>query len=63
METGTDRDATARQEPEHDIEADAADLDERDDSGTGAAMALLVALLTFLVAVAFVILRHVLFQA
>lgn len=63
METETDQDATARQEPGHDLEADAADLDEADDSGTGAAVALLVALLTFLIAVAFVILRHVLFQA
>ena len=34
-----------------------------DDSGTGAAIALLVALLSFLIAVAFVILRNVLFHA
>ena len=34
-----------------------------DDSGTGAAMALLAALLAFVAAVAVVILRHLLFQA
>jgi hypothetical protein len=34
-----------------------------DDSGTGAAIALLVALLSFLGAVAFIILRNVLFHA
>ena len=34
-----------------------------DDGGTGAAIALLVALLSFLIAVAFVILRNVLFHA
>jgi hypothetical protein len=34
-----------------------------DDGGTGAAIALLVALLSFLTAVAFVILRNVLFHA
>ena len=38
-------------------------LDEVDDSGTGAAVALLVALLTFVAVVALVILRHLLFQA
>ncbi|HKC76368.1 MAG TPA: hypothetical protein VKF37_19525 [Chloroflexota bacterium] len=34
-----------------------------DDGGTGAAIALLVALLSFLSAVAFIILRNVLFHA
>jgi hypothetical protein len=34
-----------------------------DDGGTGAAIALLVALLSFLSAVAFIILRNVLFRA
>lgn len=37
--------------------------DEGDDSGTGAAVALLVAFLAFVAAVALVILRHLLFQA
>ncbi len=37
--------------------------DEIDDSGVSAAIALVVALLSFLLAITFVILRHVLFQA
>ena len=37
--------------------------DEIDDSGVNAAVALVVALLSFLLAVTFVILRHVLFHA
>jgi hypothetical protein len=37
--------------------------DEIDDSGANAAVALVVALLSFLLAVTFVILRHVLFHA
>ncbi len=37
--------------------------DEGDDSGTRAAVALLIALLAFLGAVALVLLRHMLFQA
>ncbi len=37
--------------------------DEVDDSGTAAAVALLVALLFFLLAVVFVLFRHILFQA
>ena len=36
--------------------------DEVDDSGTAAAVALLVALLFFLLAVVFVLFRHILFQ-
>lgn len=46
-----------------DADEEAAELDERDDSGTGAAIALLVALCSFLLAVTFVILRNVLFHA
>lgn len=49
-----------------DVEAadvEGVEIDEVDDSGTGAAIALLVALLSFLVAVAFIILRNVLFHA
>ena len=42
---------------------DDADSTMVDDGGTGAAMALLVALLSFLGAVAFIILRNVLFHA
>jgi hypothetical protein len=42
---------------------DDADATMVDDGGTGAAIALLVALLSFLIAVAFVILRNVLFHA
>ena len=42
---------------------DDADATMVDDGGTGAAIALLVALLSFLIAVALVILRNVLFQA
>ena len=37
--------------------------DEIDDSGANAAVALVVALLSFLLAVTFVILRHALFHA
>jgi len=37
--------------------------DDIDDSGTRAAVALLIALLAFLAAVALVLLRHMLFQA
>jgi hypothetical protein len=40
-----------------------ADASMVDDGGTGAAIALLVALLSFLGAVAFIILRNVLFHA
>ena len=46
-----------------DADEDQASLDEADDSGTGAAIALLIALLSFLLAVTFVILRHLLFHA
>ena len=42
---------------------DDADATMVDDGGTGAAIALLVALLSFLIAVAFVILRNMLFHA
>ena len=42
---------------------DDADATMVDDGGTSAAIALLVALLSFLIAVAFVILRNVLFHA
>ena len=42
---------------------DDADVSTVDDGGTGAAIALLVALLSFLGAVAFIILRNVLFHA
>ena len=42
---------------------DDADITMVDDGGTGAAIALLVALLSFLGAVAFIILRNVLFHA
>ena len=42
---------------------DDADITMVDDGGTGAAIALLVALLSFLTAVAFIILRNVLFHA
>ena len=42
---------------------DDADATMVDDGGTGAAIALLVALLSFLGAVAFIILRNVLFHA
>jgi hypothetical protein len=42
---------------------DDADASVVDDGGTGAAIALLVALLSFLGAVAFIILRNVLFHA
>ena len=42
---------------------DDADASMVDDGGTGAAIALLVALLSFLGAVAFIILRNVLFHA
>ena len=42
---------------------DDADATMVDDGGTGAAIALLVALLSFLGAVAFVLLRNVLFHA
>ena len=42
---------------------DDADASMVDDGGTGAAIALLVALLSFLSAVAFIILRNVLFRA
>jgi hypothetical protein len=42
---------------------DDADTTLVDDGGTGAAIALLVALLSFLGAVAFIILRNVLFHA
>jgi hypothetical protein len=45
------------------LEADDADITIGDDGGTGAALALLVALLSFLTAVAFIILRNVLFHA
>jgi len=37
--------------------------DEIDDSGANAAVALVVALLSFLLAITFIILRHVLFHA
>jgi len=46
-----------------DVEDEDTAPEQDDDSGTGAAIALLVALLGFVLAVAFVILRHVLFQA
>lgn len=46
-----------------DIDEEEADVAEADDSGTGAALALLIALLSFLLAVTFVILRHLLFSA
>ena len=42
---------------------DDADITMVDDGGTGAAIALLVAVLSFLGAVAFIILRNVLFHA
>jgi hypothetical protein len=42
---------------------DDADITMVDDGGTGAAIALLVALFSFLSAVAFIILRNVLFHA
>ena len=42
---------------------DDADITLVDDGGTGAAIALLVAVLSFLGAVAFIILRNVLFHA
>ena len=45
------------------LAADDVDASMVDDGGTGAAIALLVALLSFLLAVAFVILRNVLFHA
>lgn len=45
------------------LDDDETSLDGGDDSGTGAAIALLVALGGFLLAVVFVILRHLLFQA
>ena len=45
------------------LAADDADITMVDDGGTGAAIALLVALLSFLSAVAFIILRNVLFHA
>ena len=48
---------------EDELAEDDADATTDDDSGTGAALALLVALLSFLIAVAFVILRNVLFHA
>jgi hypothetical protein len=50
--------------PEEDgLAADDADITMVDDGGTGAAIALLIALLSFLSAVAFIILRNVLFHA
>ena len=45
------------------LAVDDADITMVDDGGTGAAIALLVAMLSFLTAVAFVILRNVLFHA
>jgi hypothetical protein len=48
---------------EDELAEDAADVSTVDDGGTGAAIALLVALLSFLGAVAFIILRNVLFHA
>ena len=42
---------------------DDADITMVDDGGTGAAIALLIAVLSFLGAVAFIILRNVLFHA
>jgi hypothetical protein len=48
---------------EDELAEDDADASTDDDSGTGAAIALLVALLSFLIAVAFIILRNVLFHA
>ena len=45
------------------LSEDDADVTMVDDGGTGAAIALLVALLSFLGAVAFIILRNVLFHA
>lgn len=46
-----------------DVEDEDTASEQDDDSGTGAAIALLVALLGFVLSVAFVILRQVLFQA
>ena len=48
---------------EDELAEDDADITMVDDGGTGAAIALLVALLSFLGAVAFIILRNVLFHA
>ena len=59
METDAENTAREGDEPAEEDVDDAA----VDDGGTGAAIALLVALLSFLLAVAFVILRNVLFHA
>ena len=57
----TDAENSAREEDG--LVEDDADITVVDDGGTGAAIALLVALLSFLTAVAFIILRNVLFHA
>lgn len=65
METDEEQVVPADDEVAEDLVApNAADEDDGvDDSGTGAAVALVVALLSFLLAVTFIILRHVLFHA
>ena len=62
MEADEEQVATADGEAAEDAVAlDGAD--EIDDSGANAAVALVVALLSFLLAITFIILRHVLFHA
>jgi hypothetical protein len=58
-----DADAENATLEEDGLAEDDADITMVDDGGTGAAIALLVALLSFLTAVAFIILRNVLFHA
>lgn len=60
METEVGHDVV-EQGQESDVEV--VDLTEVDDGGTGAAVAMLIALATFLLAVVFVIVRHALFLA
>ncbi len=59
MDTELDQEVVAHD----DVAAEAADPDAVDDGGAGAAVAMIVALSSFLLAVVFILLRHALFKA
>ncbi len=65
MDTELDQDVAERDDSAMEAEAGAPDTiaEGADDGGVGAAVAMIVALSSFLLAVVFVLLRHALFHA